>query len=46
MTKYWLELLYETNYMSEDEYKRLQSDCGSIRRMLISSCRTVKEKSE
>ncbi len=43
-TEYWLELLFETNCMAEDTYKTLQNDCGVIRRMLISSLKTVKTK--
>ena len=43
-TEYWLELLFETNYMLEDDYKSLQNDCGAIRRMLISSLKTIKSK--
>jgi four helix bundle protein len=42
-SEYWLELLFETDYISEEEYKGLQGECGSIRRMLISSCKTAKE---
>ena len=41
-TGYWLELLYKTNYISEDEYKSLDAACASIRVMLISSINTVK----
>ena len=41
-TEYWLELLYETGYFPEETYKRLQNQCGSIRRMLISSLNTTK----
>lgn len=41
--EYWLELLYETGYMGEKAFKKQISDCGSIRRMLISSCKTIKE---
>ena len=44
-TEYWLELLFETNCMNEDDYKTLQNDCGAIRRMLISSLKTIKSKS-
>ena len=44
-TEYWLELLFETGYVPEDKYKPLKNDCGSIRRMLISSINTSKEKS-
>ena len=40
-TEYWLELLYETGYFPEETYKRLQNQCGSIRRMLISSLNTT-----
>lgn len=43
-TEYWLELLYETGYISAEVYKSLQNRCGAIRRMLISSINTVKEK--
>ena len=43
-TEYWLELLFETNCMAEEDYKKLQSDCGAIRRMLISSLKTKKSK--
>ena len=43
-TEYWLELLFETNCMSEENYKILQNDCGTIRRMLISSLKTIKSK--
>ncbi len=41
-TEYWLELLFETDYIIEEKYKKLHNDCGSIRRMLISSLKTVK----
>ena len=43
-TEYWLELLFETDCISEKEYKPLQNDCGAIRRMLISSLKTIKSK--
>ena len=42
-TEYWLELLYETNYLDEAKFKNLKNDCGSIRRMLIATCTTIKE---
>ena len=44
--EYWLDLLFETGYMDEQTYKPLQNSCGAIRRMLISSIRTMKDKSE
>ena len=45
-TEYWLQLLFETGYMDEQTYKPIQNSCGSIRRMLISSIRTMKEKAD
>lgn len=43
-SEYWLELLFETGYISDDKYKQLQSDCGTIHRMLIASVKTIKTK--
>ena len=43
-TEYWLELLHETGYIPFEQYRPLQNDCGAIRRMLIASINTVKEK--
>ena len=40
-SEYWLELLFRTDYINEDQYKRMLNDCGRIRRMLISSINTV-----
>ena len=41
-TGYWLELLFRTDYISEAEYKFLESACASIRVMLIASINTAK----
>ena len=43
-TEYWLELLFETGCMTEDVYRDVQNECGAIRRMLISSLKTIKSK--
>lgn len=43
-TEYWLELLYEIGCIETDRYKKMQNDCGAIRRMLISSLKTIKSK--
>ena len=45
-TEYWLELLFETGYIPDSQYKVLQNTCGQIRRMLISSLNTVKAQKE
>ncbi|MBQ4094735.1 MAG: four helix bundle protein [Oscillospiraceae bacterium] len=41
-TGYWLELLYKTDYISELEFKSLDTACTGIRVMLISSINTAK----
>ena len=43
-SEYWLELLYETNSISEVEFKDLQKECIELRRMLVSSVTTLKSK--
>lgn len=43
-TGYWLELLYRTKYISDAEYKELDSVCTNIRVLLIASCKTAKGK--
>ena len=41
-TGYWLELLYKTNYIGEEQYNFLESKCKSLRAMLVSSINTAK----
>ncbi len=43
-SEYWLELLFETNSITQEEYKKLQGDCVILRRMLVSSVTTLKNK--
>lgn len=45
-TGYWIELLYRTDYISEDRYKTLDSACTSIRVLLISSINTAKQNAQ
>ncbi len=41
-TGYWLELLYKTDYIDGNTYKKLDAVCTSLRVMLISSINTAK----
>ena len=41
-TGYWLELLYRTQYITNAEYKELDSMCTNIRVLLVASCKTAK----
>ena len=43
-TEGWLILLFNTNVIDENTYKKHRNFCGRIRRILISSCKTLKEK--
>ena len=42
-TLYWLELLYETDYLSQAEYDSIRSDCEELRKMLSSTTKTLSE---
>ena len=41
-TEGWLKLLYNTSAVDEETFKKHRNLCGRIRRMLISSCKTLK----
>ena len=43
-TEYWLEILFNIKAIDETTYKSMQSKCGTIRRKLIASITTVKNK--
>ena len=42
-TGYWLELLFKTNYITEKQYKELDTVCTGLRAMLVESVNTAKE---
>ena len=42
-TEYWISLLKDTNYLSEELYFSINKDCGEILGLLITIVRTVKE---
>ena len=41
-TGYWLELLWRTGYIHDEQYHNLNAVCTSLRVMLVSSIRTSK----
>ncbi len=43
-TEGWLKLLFNTCVIDENTFKNHRNLCGRIRRMLIASCTTLKEK--
>ena len=45
-TEGWLQLLYNTKGIDETTYKNHRNLCGRIRRMLIASCKTLKENTK
>ena len=45
-TGYWLELLYKTNYIGEEQYNFLESKCKSLRAMLVYSINTAKNNNK
>ena len=45
-TSYWLKLLYATHRIDEPAYRSAEHLCGTIRRLLIASCKTAKEGSQ
>ena len=42
-TEGWLKLMFNTGVIDEEAFKSYRNLCGRIRRMLISSCKTLKE---
>ena len=42
-TEYWLELFVKADILNRDAAVELYTQCGTIRRMLIASCKTAKE---
>ena len=42
-TEGWLQLLFNTQAINEETFKSHRNLCGRVRRMLIASCKTLKE---
>ena len=45
-TKYWLEILFRTNYINNKEYDELKNECEELIRMLTSSINTIHRRLE
>ena len=45
-TEGWLQLLFNSNGIDEEIFKKYRNLCGRIRRMLIASCKTLKESTD
>ena len=43
-SEYWIELLYETDSLTEAEFNNFKKFCIELRRMLVSSVTTLKNK--
>ena len=41
-TEYWLELLYKTEYLTEDQYESIGSDCSEVAKLLTSIVKNTK----
>lgn len=44
-TSYWLELLYESDIISEVEYNSLYGDCSELIKLLVPIIKKLKQKS-
>lgn len=45
-TEYWLNLLKDSEYISEKQSESLISDCNELQKMLISSIKTAKQNKD
>lgn len=45
-TKYWLSIMYDTDYLDREYYDKLDSECKEIVAMLVASIKTLKAKNQ
>ena len=43
-TEYWLELLHKTEYIDENQYDSINTDCSEILRLLVSITKSLRSK--
>jgi four helix bundle protein len=41
---YWLDLLHETEYLTDNEYININADCNELIKMLVASVKSMKNK--
>ena len=42
-TKYWLEILHETDHLSDSEFNSINDDCTELIKLLISTTKTTRQ---
>ena len=42
-TQYWLDLMFETDYLSKEEYDSISMDCEELRKLLSSITKSTSE---
>ena len=40
-TEYWIELLYESEYINKDEFDSIYEDCQELMKMIVASTKTL-----
>ena len=43
-TKYWLDLLFKTDYLTEQQYQSINEDCTELIKLLTSNAKTMSIK--
>ena len=44
-TEYWLEILYKSGYIPEEDFRGIFADCQELMRILVASTKTLQGKS-
>ena len=42
-TKYWIRLLYATEYLTQEEYSSIYDDCTEVEKLLVSILKSLKK---
>ena len=45
-TEYWLDLLHETDYLTDDEFQSIARDCQELRKILSATTKTLTSNPE